>query len=798
VPGIPTQTEGALRSPPAEIERHSGDLARLVFALVVAFVGLLVLVIDAEAALGISLDVLALLDWVPDGLAEAIVGTIQLVAVVAPVVLVGVLVWRRQFHALAVVALAIALGAAAMAMVNFFVDTRIPKEVVQRANEVSFLTDAEFPTSEYLAGAAAAVVALAPWSSRRWRRAGWLLVVLVAFCRIVTATEVPMVLWPALALGSAAGSLALLALGAPTRRPDAQRIIDALGRSGFTVTDVEPLEIPARTSQPYRVATANGSMFVKVMTKDERKAELLIWIWRNIRVKGIEDVRPMRSPRRSLEREALTALFAGECGARVPHPVLVGEIGEASALAAFEPVEGATLAAADSTTITDGQLEDLWTQVARLQDRRIAHGWLNAGNVLVDHDDHAWVTGFSYAEPSATDQTLATDVAELLTSLALLVGPKRAVRGAVAALGRERVASVLPLLQPLALTSETRGLLQHNKKFLEELRTEVQAATGAEEFHLTKIERIGVRSILMVIATVAVVYIMLVQFSEADDIGTAIENADWFYIVPILLFAASTYFAAALSLVGAVTHAIPYIRTTVVQLGQTFLNRFTPCNAGGMALRVRYLQKRGINVIDGSAAVGLTSAASGVMQVALFLVFFLAAGTDEHTTSISLPDVSTVALILLIILVISGAVFLTPWGRRVLLAKVIEILRTAVHTIGTLARNPWKMAMLFGGAGLSKLGYIAAFQASCLAFGIDLPFATIGAVYLTATTIGSAVPTPGGVGGIEAALTACLTAVGVDSSQAVPAMLLFRGITYWLPVIPGYIAFWYLQRVEAV
>jgi undecaprenyl-diphosphatase len=229
-----------------------------------------------------------------------------------------------------------------------------------------------------------------------------------------------------------------------------------------------------------------------------------------------------------------------------------------------------------------------------------------------------------------------------------------------------------------------------------------------------------------------------------------------------------------------------------------FSHRFTPCNAGGMALRVRYLQKRGTDVTEAAAAVGLTSAASGVMQVLLVVGFYLAASTDEQGPGVSLPKTSTIAIVILVVLVGSAVVLLTRWGRRVLLRPVIDIIKKCLHTITVIARSPAKMAMLLGGAGIAKLAYIAAFDAACRAFGVDLDFATAGAVYMTATTIGAAVPTPGGVGGIEAALVACLTAVGVDSSLAVSSMLLFRGATYWLPVIPGYIAFWHLQRVEAV
>ena len=58
----------------------------------------------------------------------------------------------------------------------------------------------------------------------------------------------------------------------------------------------------------------------------------------------------------------------------------------------------------------------------------------------------------------------------------------------------------------------------------------------------------------------------------------------------------------------------------------------------------------------------------------------------------------------------------------------------------------------------------------------------------------SVAPTPGGIGAVEAALIAGLTAVGMNREEAVPAVFLFRIATFWLPVLPGWIMFTLLQR----
>jgi uncharacterized protein (TIRG00374 family) len=75
-----------------------------------------------------------------------------------------------------------------------------------------------------------------------------------------------------------------------------------------------------------------------------------------------------------------------------------------------------------------------------------------------------------------------------------------------------------------------------------------------------------------------------------------------------------------------------------------------------------------------------------------------------------------------------------------------------------------------------------------------VPFASIGFVYFTGTTLGSIIPTPGGLGAMEAALTAGLTAAGVPGAVAVSAVLLYRLLTFWLPVPVGWVAMRYLER----
>jgi undecaprenyl-diphosphatase len=47
-------------------------------------------------------------------------------------------------------------------------------------------------------------------------------------------------------------------------------------------------------------------------------------------------------------------------------------------------------------------------------------------------------------------------------------------------------------------------------------------------------------------------------------------------------------------------------------------------------------------------------------------------------------------------------------------------------------------------------------------------------------------------------LAAGLIAVGLDSTTAISAALLYRIATFWLPILPGWASFWWLQRKHAL
>jgi uncharacterized protein (TIRG00374 family) len=135
-------------------------------------------------------------------------------------------------------------------------------------------------------------------------------------------------------------------------------------------------------------------------------------------------------------------------------------------------------------------------------------------------------------------------------------------------------------------------------------------------------------------------------------------------------------------------------------------------------------------------------------------------------------------------------------GRR-LLARLAGA-PSAVHDALDIAfslikeRKPW----LIG--AIAYWGFdIATLWACFHAFGSPPPVAVIVMAYFVGA-LANALPLPGGVGGVEAGMIGVFLAFGTHASLAILAVLSYRLISFWLPTVPGAIAYLQLRHTVGV
>ena len=778
-------------------QRHPVDVARLVSRLSLLGIVLALTAAFPSALTNLSADLVRMFARMPVALRYVLVGIAQFAIVLIPIIVVGWLLLRRTRQAAALVLGAGLTGGVVMLLLTDWLERAAPPTYITDLPSRSFVPT-DFPSVAYLAALVAGAAVASSVMTTSWRRAAWIAVAVTALVRVFTATQAPVSIAVTVTLGSAVGSAALAVFGSPRRRPGSATLRAGLAAAGFEVDELGD-EATVTGVRIYRGTTDGTAIEVVYLDQDDRDVELFSRVIRSIRVRDVDEQRLSVKPRVRACQLATVTSMALRSGARVPEVLAVAPSERDSAIIASAAPAGRRLRDVDD--VSDAALDDLWRQLGLLDRAKIAHRSLSPDNLVVD-GDVVTIGGLDAALLASSSESRAVDRAELLVTTARVVGVERALDAAVRTVSARHLEATLPFVQLPALPANTRREAKKPKRFVDDLRGGLEQRLGVEGVELAELERISGAKALSWIGFAVLAFFLLTLVSNWSDIADAMSGLDWVWIVPIVIVTLFGTVGGAMSLSGSVTRPIVLGEATVIMFGQSFLNRFTPMNAGGMAMRIRYLQKGGTDATVATAAIGLTSAASGVMQV-LFFAFFVVLSNTDPRSGMDLDegggaDLSIILVFAGAVAVAAAVIALAPKFRR----WVVDFLRSTFAKVrndfGELARRPSKLALLFGGQGLAKLSTIVAFALSCRAFDIDVGFIELGALYMVANTVASAVPTPGGVGAIEAALVFVLLSTGVDDATAWAAVLLFRLINYWFPTIPGYVGLKMSERRQLV
>ncbi|WTT37568.1 flippase-like domain-containing protein [Kitasatospora sp. NBC_00085] len=686
------------------------------------------------------------------------------------------------------------------------------------------LTD---PVHGYLAPVIAYMTAVGMSSRPRWRVALWVVVVFSGITELLGGYTTPLSLLLTVLIGWSVAYGTLYAIGSPNIRPTGQHLMIGLRKVGFTPASAHRAADAPGGTRRYFVAQQSGPpLDVHIIDREQQASGFFYRAWRRLRLRSVAVRRSPQSLRQALEQEALIAYAAAASGARAPQLVATSELGPDAAILVYENVEGRPLDDLADEEVTDQVMASLWESVGALHERRIAHRRLTGESLLVVDEKTACLVNLSGGDIAATDLTLRIDVAQLLTTFALRIGPERAVATANAVLGADRVAQALPLLQPVGMSRSTRVDLRKLTKerktaararALEQVaageRTQQQAeediATAGEDLlsrirgqilqiapeaptETAKLERLKPKTLIMVIALTFAAYLALTTIKPAQ---LKLSQMNWAWAAVALAAAAFSYVAASMSLTGFVPEKLPFRRTVAAQLAGSFVKLVAPAAIGGIALNTRYLQKAGIRSGQAVASVGASQLAGLTGHLLLLFSFGLITGSqtngDLSASRAVIIGVLTAAVLALVVAAVAPL-------RRFVLNRLRSLFFGVVPRMLDLMQTPSKLVTGFGGILLLTLSFTACLDASVQAFGGSISFSAVAVVFLTANAAGSAIPTPGGIGPVEVALIGALTVADVPPAVATPAVFLYRALTFWLPVLPGWISYNVLQRRGAL
>jgi undecaprenyl-diphosphatase len=192
-------------------------------------------------------------------------------------------------------------------------------------------------------------------------------------------------------------------------------------------------------------------------------------------------------------------------------------------------------------------------------------------------------------------------------------------------------------------------------------------------------------------------------------------------------------------------------------------------------------------------AVAVNSMAGLLVHITAIVVVFTLVGVSGQRVSVHAPDVPDRWALLVLVAVVLAAIGVV-FGAKHFRSHLVSSARAALAQLNVLVRQPTRALALLGSSAGITAAYALALAAAVQAAGGGPSLLSIFGVYLGGSAVAAAAPTPGGLGALEAGLVAGLTAVGQGAAAAVTAVLVFRLVTYWLPVVPGAAAFWTLRR----
>jgi undecaprenyl-diphosphatase len=776
--------------------RSPQDVLRLLTFAVISLVLVGLTIWLEDAVIGLEEDIIALFGFLSPSIERVLHGGVEVVSALVLACVYLVPLFTKRYRLFGYIALASFTSSIAMQAVRWFVERETSLSVLNELADRAGITESVPSSTIALAQVAATFIVVGPFVGRRWRRAGAVTITALLVLRLLVSVRLPAEAFLAIPIGAFFGAAVLLAFGRPDRRPTLGAIRTALGEAGLPIREVHAASVDARGSTPYFATLDDGTgLFVKVLGSQERAADLMFRVYRFLRFKNVGDDRPFSSLRRTIEHEALIALLARDVGVRTPRLRGIVDVGADSMLLAYEMIDGSSLDAVPDEQVTDEVMQAIWQQIGVLRAHRIAHRDLRRANLFVGDDQVPWIIDFGFSEVAVQETILDADVAQMLASLSVVVGAERAVAAAVDVLGTEAVGSALPRLQSKALSGATQESLKAHKGLLEDLQQEVIERCGIDDVDFVPLERASRNTIITIVALALATYFLFPQLADLPGIIDQVGAANWGWTPLILLASVTTYIAATMSIAGSVPPRLPAGPLFMASVGSSFASKLAPAGLGGMALNVRFLQKQGVDQAVAVSGVGLNTIAGLIGHVSLVGVFLIWAGRDAFG-SFSLPDPKWFVIGIGIVLGLIALSMAIPTTRRLVLDKLLPIIARAFDGVADVVRRPGKVTLLIGGSALVTFSYLTTLYFSTLAFGGGLPFATVGAVFLVGSAVAQAAPTPGGLGAMEAALISGLVAAGMDSTIAVPAVFLYRLFTFWVPILPGWLSFQWLERHE--
>lgn len=296
---------------------------------------------------------------------------------------------------------------------------------------------------------------------------------------------------------------------------------------------------------------------------------------------------------------------------------------------------------------------------------------------------------------------------------------------------------------------------------------------------------------IVMVVLVVVGLVVLVRLLGDVGFGTIwkqLRSADPMWLVLGLLAAQLMFLTQAVVLRGASAVHIPWKPAIALQAALKVFGLTLPGSASRVATDVQFLENFDVKPPEAILTASIEEAARGLSRVLLLLLVL--PFVDIELGGVSGPSLRTVLLVLGGAVLVTAATSLIPRART----AVSGIARRIWASIVILGGQQKRQIGIFGGALATELVYALALGCFAQAYDIGLSPIELIAVNTAGSMLASVVPSPGGIGSAEAALTGALVALGVPAETAFPIALTQRLGTQYLPPVWGLLSLQWLRR----
>lgn len=814
---------------PAVRVHHPADLMGSVLSLVGIAVIVLLSAYAHGTTRGIAEDVQEVADIVRDLVIFPVAFLETALTTLAPIAVLAELLWRRLFRQSleAVVGGVVAYLSALLTV--WLIDNWA---ITALKSEFAVWVSGEWAIVVPPLIAAVAGMLTASGTRSQRRTAGWswnFLWIVLGAALITGLIRLPGALLTVL-IGRASGLALRYAFGVQSERAYGRALVEGIRRAGFAptrlirvrdvgaegndtgelVTDLAAIAITrAGDNRVYAMTTADGERLdVVALDGDRQVVGFLTRLWRSMRLRGI-DGRAVVSLRQAAERAALLSYAAWSSGVCTPRLLGIAEA-EDSMLLILEHARGAVpLRDLPPEALSDAVLDTAWEELATAHAAGLTHRAITSDVVLVNIRPDAQppqapagthrepgrpvvlLTGWENGDVASSDLARRIDVATMLTVLALKVGPERAVASAVRVIPDD-LATIGPLLQPIAFPRATREEARANKQTMGELREALLARLPKAVVEPERLVRFGARTIFMIVLGVAA-GVAVIGYLNLDELLEAASEASPLWALLAFGLGLLTFLGSALAMAAFSPVRLSIWRTTMVQAAAAYVSLAAPAAVGPAALNMRMLTRRGVSNALSVASVGLVQLAQFITSVVLLLTLWLTTGSEDLGDR--LPS-RTILIVLVVLAAVVALLMLVPRARQWARGRLVPLWQATWPRLVQLIGQPRRFAVAVGGSLMITLGYVFAFWASLAAFGRgdELSLVDVAIVYLVGNSVGAMVPVPGGLGTVEATLIAATAAAGIPLPVATPVVMVFRLVTFWARIPIGWFAMQRLQR----